>query len=45
MTPSYVTLINDAIGRKFHGNFTLTAIIATTGAIAIRYDGIDEGFF
>lgn len=44
MTPIYVTLINDALRHKFHGNFMLTAIIATTGAIAIRYDGIDEGF-
>ena len=44
MTPIYVTLINDALHHKFHGNFMLTAIIATTGAIAIRYNGIDADF-
>ncbi|WP_372881150.1 DMT family transporter [Psychromonas sp.] len=44
MTPIYVTLINDAWERKFHGNFMLTAVIATAGAIAIRYNGIDADF-
>lgn len=44
MTPIYVTLINDALRHKFHGNFLLTALIATAGAIAIRYNGIDAGF-
>lgn len=44
MTPIYVTLINDGLQRKFHANFMLTAVIATTGAIAIRYNGIDAGF-
>ena len=44
MTPIYVTLINDACERKFHSNFMITAVIATTGAIAIRYNGIDADF-
>ena len=44
MTPIYVTLINDAFRHKFHANFMLTALIATAGAIAIRYNGIDSGF-
>lgn len=44
MTPIYVTLINDAFERKFHADFMLTAVIATSGAIAIRYNGIDSGF-
>ncbi|MEH6454157.1 MAG: DMT family transporter [Psychromonas sp.] len=44
MTPIYVTLINDACERKFHSNFMLTAVIATLGAIAIRYNGIDANF-
>ncbi|MFT6986300.1 MAG: carboxylate/amino acid/amine transporter [Psychromonas sp.] len=44
MTPIYVTLINDALQRKFHAHFLLSAIIATTGAIAIRYNGIDSNF-
>ena len=44
LTPIYVTLINDGLRRKFHANFLLTAIIATTGAIAIRYNGVNSGF-
>ena len=44
MTPIYVTLINDAIQRKFNASFLLSAFIATTGAIAIRYNGIDANF-
>ncbi|HEY5715993.1 MAG TPA: DMT family transporter [Psychromonas sp.] len=44
MTPIYVTLINDACERKFHGNFMITAVIATAGAIAIRYNSIDADF-
>ncbi|MCW8994512.1 MAG: DMT family transporter [Psychromonas sp.] len=44
ITPIYVTLINDALQRQFHPHFMLTAIIATTGAIAIRYNGIDADF-
>ncbi|AGH81503.1 hypothetical protein PCNPT3_07825 [Psychromonas sp. CNPT3] len=44
MTPIYVTLINDAIQRKFNASFLLSAFIATSGAIAIRYNGIDANF-
>ena len=44
MTPIYVTLINDAYERKFNTSFMLTAMIATLGAIAIRYNGIDADF-
>ena len=44
LTPIYITIINDTIRRQFHGEFMLTALIATAGAIAIRYNGIDEGF-
>ncbi|MGB5446341.1 MAG: EamA family transporter, partial [Psychromonas sp.] len=44
MTPIYVTLINDACERKFHGNFMVSAVIATAGAIAIRYNSIDADF-
>jgi carboxylate/amino acid/amine transporter len=44
MTPIYVTLINDALQRQFHAHFMLTAMVATTGAIAIRYNGIDANF-
>lgn len=44
MTPIYVTLLNDAAERRFHANFLLTAAIATAGAVAIRYNGIDSNF-
>ena len=44
MTPIYITLLNDAFERKFHLNFMLTALLATSGAIAIRYNGIDADF-
>jgi len=44
VTPIYVTLINDAFHRKFHGHFLLSAIIAITGAVTIRYNGIDADF-
>jgi carboxylate/amino acid/amine transporter len=44
MTPIYITLLNDAFERKFHLNFMLTALLATSGAIAIRFNGIDANF-
>lgn len=44
MTPIYVTLINDAFDRHFHRHFMLSAVIATAGAVAIRYDGVDSDF-
>ena len=44
MTPIYVTLVNDLLDKRFHFNFLLAAIVATAGAVAIRYDGIDSGF-
>ncbi|PKG86048.1 EamA family transporter [Colwellia sp. 75C3] len=44
MTPIYITLLNDAFERKFHLNFMLTALLATTGAIAIRFNAIDANF-
>ena len=44
MTPIYVTLLNDAFERKFHVNFMLTASLATSGAIAIRFNAIDGDF-
>lgn len=44
MTPIYITLLNDALEGKFHAHFLLSAVIATLGAIAIRYNGIDTGF-
>ncbi len=44
MTPIYITLLNDAFEGKFHSHFMISAVIATLGAIAIRYNGIDAGF-
>ncbi|WP_432459929.1 MULTISPECIES: carboxylate/amino acid/amine transporter [unclassified Agarivorans] len=44
MTPIYVTLVNDAFERRFNQRFMLTALLATMGAVAIRYQGIDQGF-
>lgn len=44
MTPIYVTLVNDILDRCLHMNFLLAATVATAGAVAIRYDGVDSGF-
>ncbi|WP_057831927.1 DMT family transporter [Colwellia sp. TT2012] len=44
MTPIYITLLNDAFERKFHLNFMLTALLATSGAIAIRFNTVDANF-
>ncbi len=44
MTPIYITLLNDALERKFHLNFLLTTLMATSGAIAIRYNAIDAHY-
>ncbi|MFT6924645.1 MAG: carboxylate/amino acid/amine transporter [Psychromonas sp.] len=44
MTPIYVTLINDAFDRHFNRHFMLSAVIATAGAVAIRYNHIDSNF-
>ncbi|MGY5450218.1 DMT family transporter [Agarivorans sp. MS3-6] len=44
MTPIYVTLVNDAFERRFNSQFLVSALIATLGAVAIRYQGIDQGF-
>jgi carboxylate/amino acid/amine transporter len=44
MTPIYITLLNDAADRKFHPSFMLCALLATAGAIGIRYQGITSDF-
>ncbi|KPH94531.1 hypothetical protein AMS58_11030 [Pseudoalteromonas porphyrae] len=44
MTPLYITLLNDAIERHFNPQFFAVALLAIAGAIAIRYQGIDEDF-
>ena len=37
MTPIYITLLNDAFERKFHLNFMLTALLATSSLQCSRY--------
>ena len=44
MTPIYITLINDAIDKRFNLKFLLVAIIAVFGAVAIRYENINNNF-
>ncbi|MBJ7538354.1 carboxylate/amino acid/amine transporter [Marinomonas transparens] len=44
MTPLYVTLINDLLDRRINVGFIISALLAILGAVAIRYQGIDEGF-
>ena len=43
-TPLYVTLIDDALFRRFSPVALVAAAIATLGAGIIRYDGLSEGF-
>ena len=43
-TPLYVTLIDDALYRRFSPVALLAAAIATLGAGIIRYDGLSEDF-
>ncbi|WKD23294.1 carboxylate/amino acid/amine transporter [Pseudoalteromonas sp. KG3] len=44
MTPLYIALLNDVIERRFNPQFLFVAILAIVGAVAIRYQGIDENF-
>ena len=44
MTPLYVTLINDILDRRLNIGFAISSLLAISGAIAIRYQGIDDGF-
>ena len=43
-TPLYVTLVDDALNRRFSPVALLAAAIATVGAGIIRYDGLSESF-
>ncbi|TKV69094.1 hypothetical protein FDP08_13835 [Marinobacter panjinensis] len=43
-TPLYVTLIDDALYRRFSPVALAAAAIATLGAGIIRYDGLSQGF-
>ncbi|HLV76580.1 MAG TPA: carboxylate/amino acid/amine transporter [Marinobacter sp.] len=43
-TPLYVTLLDDALFRRFSPVALAAAVIATVGAGIIRYDGLSEDF-
>ncbi len=43
-TPLYVTLIDDALYRRFSPTALVAAAVATLGAGIIRYDGLSQGF-
>jgi carboxylate/amino acid/amine transporter len=43
-TPLYVTLIDDAMSRRFSPVALVAAAVATVGAGIIRYDGLSEDF-
>ncbi|WP_189571670.1 EamA family transporter [Marinobacter zhanjiangensis] len=43
-TPLYVTLIDDALYRRFSPAALMAAAVATLGAAIIRYDGLSQEF-
>lgn len=43
-TPLYVTLIDDALNRRFSASALIAAAIATLGAAIIRYDGLSQDY-
>ena len=43
-TPLYVTLVDDALNRRFSPAGLMAAAVATLGAGVIRYDGLSEDF-
>lgn len=44
LTPLHVTLIEDALNRRFNPWALVAAAVAVAGAAIIRYDGISGGF-
>lgn len=44
MTPIYITLLNDALDRRFNPQFFIAAFVAVFGAVAIRYEQIDSQY-
>lgn len=44
LTPLHVTLIEDALNRRFNPWALVAAAVAVLGAAIIRYDGISPGF-
>jgi len=43
MTPVYVAVLNDLLGRKFHGANLLAALLAVCGAGVILWKGVSSG--
>ena len=44
LTPLHVTLIEDALNRRFNPSALLAALVAVLGAAIIRYDGLGQDF-
>jgi carboxylate/amino acid/amine transporter len=44
LTPLHVTLIEDALNRRFNPWGLLAAVVAVLGAVIIRYDRVDGNF-
>lgn len=44
MTPLYITLLNDLLEKRFNAKFLFAAMLAILGAVAIRYEGVDENY-
>ncbi|NQD91258.1 DMT family transporter [Pseudomonas sp. CrR25] len=45
LTPLHVTLIEDALNRRFNPWALLAALVAVAGAALIRYERVDAGFY
>lgn len=45
MTPIYITLINDLLNSTFNRTFFVSALLATLGAIAIRYTELTSDYW
>lgn len=43
-TPLYITLIDDALNRRFSPGALLAAAVATAGAVIIRYDQLSDDY-
>lgn len=44
-TPVYITLLYDALQRRFRYRFLLAAMIAVLGAAIMRYKGLSQGYW
>ncbi|WP_165742030.1 carboxylate/amino acid/amine transporter [Pseudoalteromonas sp. Z1A6] len=44
MTPIYITLLNDALNKRFNPRFFIVALIAVIGAITIRFENLNNNF-